>query len=45
MRKDLTLACKDEGTEIFRVLLTLSVKNTLRSRGKKEIREMEKKEQ
>ena len=35
MRKDLTLACKDEGTEIYRVLLTLSVKSTSRSRGKK----------
>ena len=45
MRKDLTLACKDEGTEIYKVLLTLSVKSTPRSRGKKEIREIEKKEQ
>ena len=45
MRKDLTLACKDEGMKIYRVLLTLSVKSTSRSRGKKEIREMEKKEQ
>ena len=45
MRKDLTLACKDEGTEIYIVLLTLSVKSTPRSRGKKEIREIEKKEQ
>ena len=45
MRKDLTLACKDEETEIYRVLLTLSVKSTSRSREKKEIREIEKKEQ
>ena len=45
MRKDSTLACKDEGTEIYRVQLTLFVKSTSRSRGKKEIREMEKKEQ
>ena len=45
MRKDLTLACKDEGTEIYRVLLTLSVESTSKSGGKKEIREMEKKEQ
>ena len=45
MRKDLTLAFKDEGTEIYRVRLTLSVKNTSISRGKKEIREMEIKEQ
>ena len=42
MRKDLTLACKDEGTEIYRVLLTLSVKSTSRSRGKKEKRNGEK---
>ena len=42
MRKDLTLAFKDEGTEIYRVLLTLSVKSTSRSRGKKEKRNGEK---
>ena len=42
MRKDLTLACKDEGTEIYRVLLTLSVKSTSRSKGKKEKRNGEK---
>ena len=41
----MALACKDEGTEIYGVLLTLSVKSTSRSRGKKEIREMKKKEQ
>ena len=45
MRKDLTLASKEEGQkEIYRVLLTISEKVTERRRRRRnEIREMEKK--
>ena len=46
MRKDLTLASKEEGQkEIYGVLLTISEKVTKRRRRGNEIREMEKKEQ
>ena len=46
MRKDLTLASKEEGhKEIYAVLLTISKNVTARRRRRNEIIEMEKKEQ